>query len=1117
MLKPLAISSSLAAILLLAGCGTEAAKSSASISAPTTQKESINKQIVTRSIEAGEPLELTLPDASEYQSIEWRDETGKLLSTDPDINRLFTEAGEYRIYLTVTDKQNRVKTSTVVVKVTRHNTTQQTVPNKKPVVKAKAEAVDIMDEEYIHLSDDGSYDPDGTIVKYEWRDMDGILLSSTKRLDRMLHYDPQYDFNHDGTTRYVKTLYVTDDKGATSSKSFEIIVHKKPAANKAPTVDAGADKTITEGESVTLTATASDPDGTIQSYEWKEGSVVKGNSATLTLNNLSKGVHIFTMTVTDDKGATASDTVRVKVKPKPVENHPPVADDKSIKTNEGAVHAVTLSGSDADGDTLTYTVVTQPAHGSLIGTVPNLTYVPYSGFYGTDSFTYKVNDGKADSSVATVTITVVKLPDMNRAPVANGQSVTTNEDTPKTITLTGTDPDGDALTYTVTAQPAHGTLSGTAPNLTYTPAANYNGSDSFSFKVNDGKADSAPATVNITIVENQITVGQAILGPISNGDFRIEKVDNQTVLAEGKTTIGDGHDVSTAGLIQVPESVQKEIASGYYLVTVTGGKDIDTDDNNVWDTTPTPNEGALHALLTDEQIKRGSFKVSVLTEVVYQFLKEVLAGGNLDKDVLQQAISERTKILLKDVVDGGDVDGDGDIDSDDLIKWNPATDQQKLRLDFNQNFVPLINKVLTNQEIYNDVPKLFVQLNNQPIAQAQSLTMDEDTVLDILLFGQDADGDTLTYSIVTQPVHGILSGTAPNVRYIPAANYYGTDSFSFKVNDGKVDSAPVTVSITVNDVAEPKPSVDAGSNQKVARGENFILQGKAYNVDENSIRYIWRDAISGEILSREKSFVSQNALVDLSYRIEPLRILLTVVDSNGLVASDYVTIVFDDGDDQFEFDTEDNLISMITYRHGHAIYKRIFTYDSYGRLLTQQGDYDMDDIMNYVSKFSYDEFGNLKSQSRIWSDEPNQRFDIDVLHIYEYDKYGNRIKDKEDYRNDGTIDSITTYKYNDNGKIIRTEYDYDNDGIIDSRRIIAYHTNGSVAIERNEFDWNDDGTIDSLTIMTFDENGQRTKLESDDDADGSIDHTTTYSYESNGNITEREARDQDDDENVAIV
>ena len=77
--------------------------------------------------------------------------------------------------------------------------------------------------------------------------------------------------------------------------------------------------------------------------------------------------------------------------------------------------------------------------------------------------------------------------------------MTTEEDTAKAITLAGADVDGDALTFSTVSQPAHGTLSGTAPNLTYTPATNYNGADSFTFKVNDGAVDSAPATVTITI------------------------------------------------------------------------------------------------------------------------------------------------------------------------------------------------------------------------------------------------------------------------------------------------------------------------------------------------------------------------------------------------------------------------------------------------------------------------------------------------------------------------------------------------------------------------------------------------------------------------------------------
>jgi hypothetical protein len=87
----------------------------------------------------------------------------------------------------------------------------------------------------------------------------------------------------------------------------------------------------------------------------------------------------------------------------------------------------------------------------------------------------------------------------NAVPVADDQSVSVDEDTNVAVTVTGSDSDGDALTYEVVAQPTNGTVSGSAPNLTYTPNANFNGSDSFKFKVSDGNIDSADATVSITV------------------------------------------------------------------------------------------------------------------------------------------------------------------------------------------------------------------------------------------------------------------------------------------------------------------------------------------------------------------------------------------------------------------------------------------------------------------------------------------------------------------------------------------------------------------------------------------------------------------------------------------
>ena len=98
---------------------------------------------------------------------------------------------------------------------------------------------------------------------------------------------------------------------------------------------------------------------------------------------------------------------------------------------------------------------------------------------------------------------------VNDLPVAEVQTgLTTNEETPVSITLTGSDADENVLSYEVLSGPASGVLSGTAPDLIYTPNSKFDGTDSFTFKVNDGVADSAPATVSIIVYD--MTVAQSI-------------------------------------------------------------------------------------------------------------------------------------------------------------------------------------------------------------------------------------------------------------------------------------------------------------------------------------------------------------------------------------------------------------------------------------------------------------------------------------------------------------------------------------------------------------------------------------------------------------------------------
>src|SRR5207237_1438533 len=202
----------------------------------------------------------------------------------------------------------------------------------------------------------------------------------------------------------------------------------------------------------------------------------------------------LTFTAKDATLVSTAATVTITVTPV---NDPPVANAQSVTTAEDTAAPIVLTGSDVDGDALTFTIATQPAHGTLTGTAPNVTYTPVANYNGPDSFTYKANDGALNSNIATVAIAVAAV---NDPPVANAQSVTTNQDTAKAISLTATDVDGDPLTYAVVAAPTHGTLSGTAPNLTYTPAAGYFGPDSFTFKANDGTVDSAAATVSLTVV-----------------------------------------------------------------------------------------------------------------------------------------------------------------------------------------------------------------------------------------------------------------------------------------------------------------------------------------------------------------------------------------------------------------------------------------------------------------------------------------------------------------------------------------------------------------------------------------------------------------------------------------
>jgi len=260
--------------------------------------------------------------------------------------------------------------------------------------------------------------------------------------------------------------------------------------------------TTQEDEPVSITLMASDPDREFLTYnilKCPSYGNLSGKAPKMTYTPASNynGPDSFTFSIKEGKAGKNEATISVTVL---AANDAPIAYHRSetIKLNNSLI--TTLTGSDVDKDTLTFIISKEPEHGLLtfdsnFNTNGKLIYKPEPHFEGTDTFTFKLNDGKLDSSPATVTINVCP----NLLPAAESRSVTTPEDTSIKIGLKGSDPDLDPLSYIIVSETSDGSLNGTAPNLSYTPNSNFNGSDSFSFKVNDGIVDSIPATVSITV------------------------------------------------------------------------------------------------------------------------------------------------------------------------------------------------------------------------------------------------------------------------------------------------------------------------------------------------------------------------------------------------------------------------------------------------------------------------------------------------------------------------------------------------------------------------------------------------------------------------------------------
>jgi len=227
------------------------------------------------------------------------------------------------------------------------------------------------------------------------------------------------------------------------------------------------------------------------------------------------GADSFSFAAND--GYLSSNTATVAIT---INDTAPTASNSNVTTAANTTADVTLSANDPDsGQTLAYSIVTRPAHGTLspINANPGAyTYTPDSGFVGSDSFTFKVNDGYQDSGTATVTLTV-----NDNAPVAINHALTVSVNQNVSGVLDATDPDsGQTLTYSIVDNPLHGTVALTPDgSFIYAPARDFSGTDSFTFQANDGYPNSNVATESITVQNASKNSGGGSSGGGSFGFF----------------------------------------------------------------------------------------------------------------------------------------------------------------------------------------------------------------------------------------------------------------------------------------------------------------------------------------------------------------------------------------------------------------------------------------------------------------------------------------------------------------------------------------------------------------------------------------------------------------------
>ena len=628
--------------------------------------------------------------------------------------------------------------------------------------------------------------------------------------------------NYNGPASFTYT--VSDGNGGTSTATVNITV---TAVNDNPVAvnDSAMTPINTTLASINVLGNDSDVDGdtvsvTSATVPAAQGSVTINSDGTLRFiptTNFS-GSATITYSIADGNGGTATASVTVNVG----SNTPPDSTNATVTTLEDTTLTLTNANfvfTDADvGQTFAAVRIdTLPLNGTLLlnGTLVtagqvivisdinagNLRFVPAANANGLNyaSFNFSVQDsgGAFDATPNTVTVNVTPV---NDAPVAVNDNAVTNEDTAlviatATLLANDTDIDGNTLTITSVQGAVNGTVILSGTNVTFTPAANYNGPASFTYTVSDGNGDTSTATVNLTV--NAVNDP-----PVAVDDSATTNEDIALVIAAGTLLANDTDiDGNTLTIISVQGATNGTVSLSGTNVTFTPNANYN-------------GPASFTYTVSDGNGGTSTATVSLIVNAVNDPPVAVndIATTNEDTALI---ISSAT-LLANDT----DVDGNTLIITSVQGATNGTVSLSGTTVTFtpNANYNGPASFTYTVSDGNGGTSTATVNLtvnavNDPPVAVNDIATTNEDTPLVIaattlLANDTDIDGNTLTISSVQGATNGTVSLVGSNVTFIPTTNYNGPASFTYTVSDGNGGTSTATVNLTVNAVNDPPVAVN---------------------------------------------------------------------------------------------------------------------------------------------------------------------------------------------------------------------------------------------------------------------------------------------------------------------